>query len=224
MAMVVAWMFLAAGTSLATPHAHATSAASFVMTVVMWQTMIVAMMTPTVLPWLTAYARLVAPADATTTPWMPIAAFAGGYFAIWLVYSTMAAGVQSALQATGALDMSGLMSTRSGGMVLAAAGVAQFLPLKQACLAHCRNPLSYFLAHWRHGPIGGFRLGVTHGAYCVGCCWLIMLTGFAMGLMNLAWMALLTVVLAAEQGLPGGVWMGRAFGAGLIVWGAALMR
>ena len=73
-----------------------------------------------------------------------------------------------------------------------------------------------------NGPPGALRLGFAHGAYCVGCCWLLMLTGFAVGLMNLAWMALLTVAVTVEQSAPGGVWIGRVLGAALIVWGAVL--
>ena len=107
--------------------------------------------------------------------------------------------------------------------MLVSAGAFQFVPLKGACLAHCRNPLSYFLARWNNGPIGGFRLGVSHGAYCLGCCWLLMLTALAMGVMNLAWMAVLTVVVALEQVAPAGVWVGRAFGVVLIAWGAWLL-
>src|SRR5678815_1456869 len=97
----------------------------------------------------------------------------------------------------------------------------QFAPIRQACLTHCRNPLSYLLSRWHGGPPAAFRLGAVHGAYCLGCCWLLMLTGFAVGLMNLAWMAVLTIVVAVEQTAPGGVWLGRLFGVGLAAWGAA---
>ena len=94
------------------------------------------------------------------------------------------------------------------------------MPLKGACLAHCRSPLGYFIARWQDGPIGGFRLGLSHGAYCLGCCWLVMLTTLAMGVMNLAWMAVLTMIVALEQVAPGGIWLGRGFGVLLIAWGA----
>jgi predicted metal-binding membrane protein len=109
------------------------------------------------------------------------------------------------------------------GAVLVASGVSQFVPLRQACLSHCRNPLTYFLARWRDGPAGGFRMGAVHGAFCLGCCWMIMLSGFALGVMNLAWMAVLTAMVCLEQLAPNGVWLGRAFGAGLAVWGLVLL-
>lgn len=222
-AVAAAWVGLAGATRVAVPHAHGADLGAFVAAVVMWQAMIVAMMTPTVLPWLATYARLVAPGDASTATWRSIAGFAGGYFIVWLAYGIVAAGAQIGLQAAGLVGHDGAVPARAGGVVLLMAGGAQFLPARQACLTHCRNPLSYFLARWRNGPVSGFSLGVAHGAWCVGCCWLIMATGFAIGLMNLAWMALLTIVLAAEQTLPGGVWVGRVFGAALTCWGAWLV-
>lgn len=196
---------------------HAASPATFGVAVVIWQAMIVGMMTPTVLPWVAAYGRLVAPPPSTGT-WRSSVPFVAGYFTIWLAYSVVAASLQVALASTGLLHAD-VLGARFGGLVLIAAGAFQFAPLKTACLAHCRNPLSYFLAHWKHGPIGGFRLGLAHGAYCVGCCWLLMLTGFAVGVMNLAWMAVLTLVVVLEQVVPWGKSFGRVAGAGLLVWG-----
>ena len=155
------------------------------------------------------------------TRWPRRSSFAGGYFVVWLGYSVLAALLQLAAGMLGVLSHQGA-SNLVAGMVLIGAGAFQFAPVKQACLAHCRNPLSYLLSRWVDGPIGGFRLGLTHGAYCVGCCWLLMLTGFAVGLMNLAWMAVLTVVVSLEQGTRGGVRLGRLFGAALIAWGIGL--
>ncbi len=191
----------------------------------MWQVMVVAMMTPTVLPWITAFARLSTPGPVTAAvAWSagPTIAFASGYFIIWLAYSTAAASLQLVVQQA-AWMTGGRLATPLAAMVLVASGASQFLPFKQACLSHCRNPLTYFLAHWRNGPIGGLRMGMVHGAYCLGCCWLVMLSGFALGVMNLAWMAVLTVVLCVEQLAPGGAWLGRAFGVGLVLWGLWLL-
>lgn len=213
-----AWIALAGG-ALGHPHASTWSVRSVAAAVAMWQTMMVAMMTPAVAPWIGAYARLVGPAAGS-----PLAAslsFAAGYFVIWLAYSVGAALTQLTAASFGPFAHHG-GSTAVGGAVLIGAGAFQFAPAKQACLAHCRNPLSYLISHWVDGPIGGFRLGLTHGAYCVGCCWLLMLTGFALGLMNLAWMAVLTLVISLEQGMRGGVRLGRWFGAALIAWGIGL--
>lgn len=212
------WIALA-GAPLTHPHGATWSPRTFAAAVVMWQTMMVAMMTPAVAPWVGVYARLVG--DRTARPVAASISFAAGYFAIWLGYSVIAASLQALVGAT-RLAAPDALSTRLAGVVLIAAGVFQFSPAKQACLAHCRNPLSYLLARWKDGPIGGFQLGATHGAYCVGCCWLLMLTGFAFGVMNLAWMAVLTVVISLEQGMRGGVRLGRWFGAALIAWGIGL--
>lgn len=215
-----AWAAVA-GADFLTPHLHTTGAGAFPPAVAMWQAMCVAMMTPTVVPWIAAYARLVAPAGGAPA-WRASAAFTGGYFAVWLGYSSLAAALQVALAAAGRLA-GDRVGTGIAGLVLVSAGAFQFVPIKDACLAHCRNPLSYFLARWNNGPVGGFRLGVSHGAYCLGCCWLLMLTALALGVMNLAWMGALTVVVALEQLAPWGVWVGRAFGLGLVAWGAWLL-
>ena len=219
MAMLVAWTVLG-GAALLTPHHDGASSQAFLGAVAMWLTMAVAMMTPTVLPWIAAYVTLVAPPGGGT-PWQAVGTFAAGYFAVWFLYSAGAAALQIGLSQAGLL-MGDRVGTTLGALVLVAAGAFQFVPLKSACLAHCRSPLSYFIARWKDGPIGGFRLGVSHGAYCLGCCWLVMLTALVMGVMNLAWMAVLTVMVALEQLAPGGMRMARVCGVLLALWGAWL--
>jgi predicted metal-binding membrane protein len=211
---------LASGAPLRHPHVTAPTASGFLSAVVMWQAMMIAMMTPTVAPWVTAFGRLL-PVPAGSRAGAGSLAFAFGYFSVWLAYSAAAAALQIALLVAGLVGPNGA-PPRVAALVLIAAGLFQFAPVRQACLTHCRNPISYLLTRWRTGPPSAFRLGLAHGAYCVGCCWLLMLTGLAVGLMNLAWMALVTVAVAVEQTAPGGVWVGRALGAGLIVWGAVL--
>jgi predicted metal-binding membrane protein len=223
-ATLAAWRWLA-GAALIVPSHHQAGAREVVHAVVMWQVMVIAMMTPTVLPWITAFARLSTPGPLTRAgAWAPgpTLAFTSGYFIVWLAYSVAAAALQLLAQRSGWMS-GGRLTTSLAGIVLIASGVSQYLPLKRACLSHCRNPLTYFLAHWRNGPIGGLRMGVVHGAYCLGCCWLVMLSGFALGVMNLAWMAVLTVVLCLEQLAPAGAWLGRVFGAGLVLWGLRLL-
>jgi len=200
----------------AAPH-FASGTSSFVFTVAMWQAMIVAMMVPVVAPWVRAYAAMVAPAGSRAAV-SQVSAFVSGYFLVWLAYSVAAAALQLGLQHVDLLS-AGEVVRPLGAAVLVSAGVVQFLPLTRRCLSHCRNPLSYLLAHWDNGMPSGLRMGVTHGAYCLGCCWLLMLTGLAMGVMNLAWMALLTGVLVVQQLVPRGEWLGRAFGMLLIGWG-----
>ncbi len=160
------------------------------------------MMAPAVWPWVRSIHRL----GGSSVP------FAAGYLVVWLAYSVAAAGVQTALRVPAALVP----------LVLIAAGAYQFAPLKRACLTHCRNPVGYFLSRWRSRPIGAFRMGLDHGAYCVGCCWALMATMLAAGLMSAWWMAALGGVAFAEQVAPRGDRLRLPLGLALVgagVWG-----
>lgn len=199
-------------------HLAAHGASGTALAVALWFGMVVVMMTPTVLPWVRAYATLAAPTPAARS-WRHAVPFIAGYFTVWAAYSVGMAALQTLLTRAGML-VDDRLAARSGAIALLAAGAYQFAPLKAACLTHCRNPLTYFLTRWKAGPVSGLRLGIAHGWYCLGCCWALMLTALAMGAMNLWWMVALTIVAAAEQIAPAGVWLGRLFGAGLIAWAA----
>jgi predicted metal-binding membrane protein len=202
------------------PHRTAATATGFLSAVTMWQTMMIAMMTPTVAPWVASFGRLAGGARGNRGVGAALQ-FTCGYFTVWLAYSVAAAALQLTLSGAGLFGHQGPPPLLAA-LVLVSAGLFQFAPFRKACLTHCRNPISYLLTRWRNRPPDAFRLGFAHGAYCVGCCWLLMLTGFAVGLMNLAWMALLTVAVAVEQTAPRGVWVGRLLGGALIGWGAVL--
>ncbi len=224
-----AWLWLGraegfpgAPSAFLAPHHHRLDGRSFVYGVIMWQAMMIAMMTPALLRWLTAFAALIADPGGGASPLRPVAALAGGYFAVWLCYSLLAAAIQTALQQMNVLR-DGRVGASSAGVLLILAGLFQFAPWKRACLTHCRNPLTYLLSRWRGGPRGGFHLGIAHGAYCVGCCWLLMLTGLAVGVMNMAWMAVLTLIVALEQIIPHGERVAGAFGVVIAGWGLVLL-
>lgn len=169
-----------------------------------WMAMMIAMMAPAAWRWIALFGRM----QGSMT------AFASGYITAWAPYSVAAAAVQHrALSATGSLPRT------LGALVLIGAGLFQFTPLKHACLRHCRNPLTYFLRRWRTGPPSGFRVGLEHGLFCVGCCWALMGTVFAVGLMSLVWMVGLAAVGCVEQLAPGGDRLARGVGAALVVWG-----
>jgi len=204
------------------PHRHELDGRSLVSAVIMWQAMMVAMMTPALLRWLMTFAVLTAGTGGGASRLRPVAALASGYFVVWLCYSLGAAGIQIALQQMSLLQ-NGRVGASSAGVLLILAGLFQFAPLKRACLSHCRNPLTYLLSRWRGGPRGGFRLGIAHGAYCVGCCWLLMMTGLAMGVMNMAWMAVLTLVVGVEQVAPHGDRIAGALGIASAGWGLVLL-
>jgi predicted metal-binding membrane protein len=116
-----------------------------------------------------------------------------------------------------------LQSRRLSGAVLIAAGLYQIGPLKDVCLRHCRNPAQFLSRQYRPGPAGALRMGLVHGSYCVGCCWLLMALLFVGGIMNLAWIALLTLAVALEKLLPYGRVIGIAAGALCILWGGVLL-
>jgi predicted metal-binding membrane protein len=109
-----------------------------------------------------------------------------------------------------------------GSFILIAAGVWQLTPLKALCLRHCRTPLGFLIGNWRSGNLGSFRMGLEHGAFCVGCCWFLMALLFLGGVMNLYWIGGLAVFVLLEKSLPMGHWLGRGLGIALVGWGAAL--
>jgi len=222
---LAAWIWLAgAAISLMPAHAHVhTGWRGYLATVAMWQAMMVAMMMPAVLDWLFTFASLVERSAGPRRGLRSAAAFASGYFAIWLGYSALAALLQMALAQTHLLESEGRLPARLGGAVLIAAGLAYFTPFQRACLTHCRNPLTYFLARWNGGPRGGFGLGLTHGGYCVGCCWMLMITGFAVGVMNLLWMAALTVLICIEKLAPRGERIGAVAAVAMTVAGLVML-
>ena len=113
-----------------------------------------------------------------------------------------------------------LVDARAFGALLVIVGAYQLSPLKSACLRQCRSPAQFISSHWRPGTYGTFRLGVSHGLYCVGCCWMLMALLFVGGIMNFAWIAALTLVVGLEKLVPGGEWIGKAVGLALIGWGA----
>jgi predicted metal-binding membrane protein len=193
----------------------------------MWAAMMVAMMLPSASPMVLLYARVVRHAESrgkVKRASASIAAFAGGYLALWTLFSLLAVALQGMLERIGALSV--LMSSRSlllSGALLIAAGLYQLTPLKSACLSHCRAPAAFIAAHWRPGVLGAWRMGLAHGLYCFGCCAALMLLLFVGGIMNLVWIAGLTLFVALEKLAPFGAAAARATAALLIASGIALM-
>jgi len=193
----------------------------------MWAVMMVAMMLPSASPMVLLYARVVRRAESQGRVKRPsafVAAFAGGYVALWILFSLLAVALQGTFERVGALSV--LMSSRSlllSGALLIAAGLYQLTPLKSACLSHCRAPAAFIAAHWRPGVLGAWRMGFAHGLYCVGCCAALMLLLFVGGVMNLVWIAGLTLFVAIEKLAPFGAAAARATAMLLVAAGIALM-
>lgn len=203
------------------------SLTAWLLAIGMWAAMMVAMMTPSAAPAVMLYGRVRAHAEAKGDGRVvaPSGLFAAGYLFVWLAFSMLAAALHWALEWFQLLSPAtmGSQSKWLSAAVLIAAGVYELSPLKNACLAQCRTPAQFLSRHWRAGAAGAVRLGVLHGAYCVGCCWVLMALLFVGGVMNLAWIAVLTLLVLAEKLVPQGFWVARATGALLIVWGVATL-
>jgi predicted metal-binding membrane protein len=200
-----------------TPMGGMAMAPRFPLVAAMWWTMMVAMMVPSAAPAILLYARVHRHSQSTPPP---TAAFLAGYLACWLAFSAGAAWLQIAAMSPMA---DALGSRAASGGLLIAAGLYQLSPFKDACLSNCRAPTDFLTRHYRPGAAGAWRLGLIHGAYCLGCCWLLMALLFVVGVMNLAWVAALTLLVAAEKLLPGGQWIARIAGVAMIGWGAVLL-
>ena len=183
----------------------------FLSLVLMWWLMMAVMMLPVTLPWFTALRRLGGNGSVG-----PLLRFGIGYFGVWLGFSIGAASIQTGLAAN-ALLARGAATPAIGGVLLLFAGLYQLSPVKTACLKHCRSPMAYFLSKWDDGPIGTLKLGTQHGMFCLGCCWALMLLGFAMGVMNWWWMAALTGILVLENLSKHGRTLSRIVGLGLVL-------
>jgi len=202
------------------------SPARLALIMAMWWAMMIAMMSPSAAPTILLFARVHRHAVAQgQIPGRraPTGAFAAGYLLTWLGFSVTAAVLQWALQRGGLISDMGSQSRWLSGAVLIGAGLYQLSPLKQTCLAHCRAPAAFLSTHWRPGATGALRLGLRHGAYCVGCCWMLMALLFVGGVMNLAWIAALAVLVLAEKLFPAGRWIGLICGAVLVGWGVATL-
>jgi predicted metal-binding membrane protein len=182
----------------------------------MWAVMMAGMMIPSVSPMLLTYG-VVTRRSAQQTAARQIYALAGGYLLVWTAFSVGATALQRILAAL--LLVSPMMeatSPRVGAIFLLIAGVYQLAPIKGRCLRMCQSPLGFLMSHWRGGATGAFRMGLEHGAYCVGCCWGLMLLLFAGGVMNLIVVAALTVFVAFEKLTPFGM-RGTQISGGLLI-------
>ena len=189
----------------------------------MWAVMMVAMMVPSAAPMVLVFARMER-SKGTGRPYGTSTLFALGYVLVWAAFSMAATAMQWGLQNAALLSpMMVATSTILGGALFLAAGVYQWTPLKYACLKHCRSPMAFIMGHWRPGRVGAFRMGLGHGAFCLGCCGFVMGLLFVGGVMNLAWVAAITVFVVAEKLLPKGEWVARAGGAAMVAAGIYLL-
>jgi predicted metal-binding membrane protein len=224
---LLAWAYLArmpqgtASMAMMAMPMGAPGAAELALVFLMWVVMMVAMMVPTVAPVVLMYAAI------TRTdgrgPGIRLWCFVAGYLAAWTIFSAGATLVQELLRSLSMLTETLRTSPALSAGLLIAAGLYQLSPLKNACLSRCRSPLSFFMTDWREGARGAFVMGLRHGAYCVGCCWLLMGLLFVAGVMNLLWIAALSALVLLEKVSRHGVRIAAATGVAFIVWGAWLL-
>ena len=199
------------------------TAADFLAMLSMWWVMMVGMMVPAAAPMILIYARVGRQARERGTPFAPAAWFALGYFLAWLGFALAATALQWGLESALLLAPgSARVAPRLGGALLVAAGLYQWSPLKDSCLRHCQSPMAFIQRHGFRGERGAaVRLGLRHGAYCIGCCWLLMILLFAGGVMNLLWIAAIAALVLAEK-LVAARLIQRVSGLALVAAGAAL--
>ena len=196
----------------------------FALTFAMWTVMMVGMMVPSATPTALIYAAVARKAARQGAVLAPTIIFVSGYVAVWTVFSLLATVIQWGLEWAALLSpMMASTSPSLGATLLVGAGVYQLTPMKAACLRHCRAPAQFISQHWRPGRAGAFHMGIIHGAYCLGCCWILMGLLFFGGVMNLYWIAGLAVFVLIEKTVPAGHWFGYATGIVLSVWGAGML-
>jgi predicted metal-binding membrane protein len=243
---LLAWLYTASGAGLGMtawemtrftlfPHLNAAAAgapawtwSTSILMILMWWIMMIAMMTPSAAPTILLYARVHRHAKArspTNDKLTAIGAFVTGYLLVWLGFAVIATLVHWGLEHSRYVSamMMGSRSRWLSGAVLLAAGLYQLSAFKNACLTHCRSPASFLSRNWRPHALGSLRLGILHGAYCVGCCWLLMALLYVGGVMNLAWIGALSILVLLEKALPSGQWIRRGAGTALIAWSVATL-
>jgi predicted metal-binding membrane protein len=197
------------------PAFRAWAPADFAFMFAMWSVMMVGMMTPSVAPMILLYAAVGRKAAETGTPFAPTGWFLAGYLLVWIAFSALATCAQWALTALAVLTpMMVTTSATLGGILLVAVGLYQWTPLKETCLRTCQAPLGFLMAHggFRREPLGALRLGIAHGGYCLGCCFALMALLFVGGIMNVLWIAALTILVLLEKVLPGRLFVARVSG------------
>jgi predicted metal-binding membrane protein len=209
--------------TMAMPRMTPWGSADFVLTFLMWAVMMVAMMVPSASPMILIFAAINRKRLAAKTPLIRTGLFLGGYLLVWAGYSLLAALGQWGLHAAALISPALAVAPWLGGLLLIAAGAYQFTPLKDACLSRCQSPFGFILTEWREGAAGALVMGLRHGAFCVGCCWVLMALLFVAGVMNLLWVAAIAAFVLLEKVAPFGRVVSRLAGGVLIVWGAWLL-
>ncbi len=211
-------------TEMGMPRVEALGFADLFALYTMWSVMMVAMMVPSAAPLVLLFANVNRKRQQRGGPLVSTGLFLFGYLLVWVGFSAGATLTQWGLHTTALLSpMMVSASPWLGGLLLIAAGIFQWTPLKQTCLRHCRSPLGFLTAEWREGRGQAFVMGFKHGSLCVGCCWVLMALLFVAGVMNLLWVALISAFVLIEKTAPRGAPIGLATGAMLVLAGVVVL-
>lgn len=196
------------------------TATDFVLLFLMWLVMMIAMMTPSVAPLIFIFAMVNRQKKLQQNPFVPTGYLFSGYFLVWAVFSLLATILQWALQQVAWLNPEMIITNKIlGSVILITAGLFQFSVLKQRCLHYCQTPVDFIHRKWKEGKKGAFKMGIENGVYCLGCCWVLMVLLFVAGIMNLLWIALLSLFVLVEKLIPNSKWISYAAGTCLILYG-----
>ncbi len=206
---LLAWQGAGAGMDMA--MASPTMGMRAPLFLAIWVVMMVAMMFPTAAPMILTFHKVQASKRQRGEAFVATWVFVAAYMLVWALSGVAAyAGALAAEAIAARMALSSATAARIGGAVLIAAGLYQLTPFKDLCLSKCRTPISFIMTSWRDGVAGALRMGLLHGAYCLGCCWLLFVILFPLGIMNIAAMAVITLVVFAEKTLPWGRPVARA--------------
>jgi predicted metal-binding membrane protein len=230
--ITLAWSYILAGAGMDMSRMSATSDLMpqtwtplyFLMMFVMWFVMMVAMMLPSASPMILLFSAINRKNDERGNSVVSTGVFVTGYIAAWGGFSLIATSFQWWLEEMTLLTpMMASASPLFGSALLVTAGIYQLTPLKYACLRHCRSPIDYLGHRWRNGTVGALIMGLEHGLFCLGCCWVLMVLLFYGGVMSLEWIIGLALFVLLEKVLPAGYRIGRLSGVVLIIWGVTLI-
>ena len=232
--VILAWAYIlsGAGMDMSMPGmvmapmawSPATAPATALLMFAMWWIMMIAMMVPSAAPTVLLFSAIGRKQAASGHPSVGAGIFLAGYLLVWAGFSLVATVLQWGLERRGLMSMD--MKTSShviGGIILLTAGLYQFTPIKTVCLKHCQNPLLFLSSQWQSGTAGALRMGLQHGAYCLGCCWFLMTLLFFGGVMNFVWIAGIAIYVALEKLLLKSQTLSRAAGSILALSGILML-
>ncbi|MGX8011104.1 DUF2182 domain-containing protein [Mesorhizobium sp. ORM8.1] len=221
---VLVWQRLGMDANMRTEMYSPTMGMTAPLFLAIWIIMMIAMMFPTAAPMILTFHQVQAGKQGRGETFVSTWVFVAGYMAVWGGMGVLAfAGAAGAEMLDRHVGLSAATAARIGGALLVVAGAYQLSPLKDLCLAKCRTPIGFILTSWRDGRWGAVRMGLEHGAFCLGCCWLLFLALFPLGIMNIAAMAVVTLLIFAEKTFPSGEGIARLSGVALLLYGAAVL-